>query len=125
MDFHIDLFGCKDDKDVLLRFGEILQFGGPKRNVPCTPGERGGWGLNWDAFNDCWRDIEVGGIWCESENITFPLKLHLYHVDAFANASPKGYASMLKILNIHRSEYANDGKLFELKIHQEKQAFDG
>jgi hypothetical protein len=118
VDLHVDLFGCKDDEDVLLRFGEILQFGGPKRNFSCVASERGGWGVNWDAFNDCWRYIEIGGIWCESEKVVFPLTLHVYNVGAFATASPKGYEIMLDILNGHVGEYAKEGKRFELKIYR-------
>jgi hypothetical protein len=119
MELHVDLFGCKDDEDVLFRFGEILQFGGPKMNRPSSiAGQRGGWGVNWDAFNDCWRDVEVGGIWCESEKLTFPLVLNIYHVEAFAIASPKGYSIMLDILKNHASAYVKEGKQFDLAIHE-------
>ena len=89
MDIHVDLFGCKDEEDVLLRFGEIFQFGGPKKNIACTGAldERGGWGVNWSAFNDCWRDIEVDGIWCTVERIRLALTVHIYHAEAFEGCS--------------------------------------
>src|SRR5687768_8040700 len=108
MDIHIDLFGCKDGHDVLLRFGEILQFGGPKMNVRPSGGleARGGWGLNWAAFEDCWRNIEVGGIWCTAEKITFPLRLHIYHAETFAHNQPGEYAIMLDILKHQQKKYS-------------------
>src|SRR5687767_4841008 len=111
MDIHIDLFGCKDGEDVLLRFGEILQFGGPKMNVRCSGDleSRGGWGVNWSALSECLGEIEVGGIWCTAEKVIMPVTLHIYHAEAFAKARPEDYAIMLELLSHRKNEYAREG----------------
>jgi hypothetical protein len=118
MHLQIDLFGCKDARDVLLRFGEVLEFGGPKRNVDYVPGQRGGWTLTWTGFDECWGEIELGGIWGDSEKITFPVTVHLHHTEAFAKASIKDYEMMTAILNNHVTEYAKEGKQLEVQIHK-------
>jgi hypothetical protein len=100
MEIQVDLFGCKDDEDVLLRFGEILQLGGRKGNVQAKAEVMGkGWGINWSAFNGSLRDLEVGGIWGASEKIYFPLRLVIHNYADFSKTDPEGFKILKEILN--------------------------
>lgn len=114
MEIHIDLFGCKESEDVLLRFGEILQFGGPKGNshVKSILGNTG-WGLNWNAFNDSLRYLEVGGIWGSSTKIEFPLKLIIHNYLTFSKNEPKKFGILKEILEDHQKEYSKRKITFE------------
>ena len=115
MEIHIDLFGCNDSEDVLLRFGEILQFGGPKGNVRTKANVNNiGWGINWDAFNDCLRDLEVGGIWGSAKKIEFPLKLVIKNFKDFSKNEPNGFKTLKEILEEHQKEYAKKDKKFQI-----------
>lgn len=115
MKINIDLFGCNDGKDVLLRFGEILQFGGPKGNIPTRANvNKIGWGINWDAFNDCLRDLEVGGIWSNAKKMEFPLKIIVSNYQDFSKSEPKGFNILKEILEEHKKEYSKKGKKFEV-----------
>ncbi len=117
MEISIDLFGCKDNDDVLVRFGEILQFGGPKGNVTAMAGViNRGWGINWNAFNDCLRDLEVGGIWGSAKKIEFPLKLFITNYQDFSKSEPEGFKILQRILGDHQKKYVNDGKKFEVTL---------
>ncbi|MFH1443633.1 MAG: barstar family protein [Candidatus Micrarchaeota archaeon] len=92
MEIHVDLFGCKDSEDVQLRFGEIFQFGGPKGNIAAKADVMDiGWGINWDAFIDCLRDLEVGGIWGSAKKVVFPLKIKILNYQEFLALDTKGF----------------------------------
>ena len=113
MEIHVDLFGCRNKLDVLLRFGEILQFGGPKGNVPAKSDIMDkGWGLNWDAFNDCLRDLETGGIWGTSEKVRFPFTLIIHNYGEFAKN--QDFKILKDILKDQQEDYNNQGKEFEV-----------
>ncbi len=115
MEIHVDLFGCKDSEGVLLRFGEILQFGGSKGNIQAKSGVKGiGWGINWDAFNDCLRDLEVGGIWGSATKIEFPLKLLIHNHINFSKSDPKGFSILKEILEAHQVEYKKNRKSLQV-----------
>jgi hypothetical protein len=115
MEIRVDLFGCKDSKDVLLRFGEILQFGGPKGNVPARANINNiGWGINWNAFNDSLRDLEVGGIWGSAKKVEFPLKLIISNYQDFSKSEPKEFKILKEILEEHQKEYVKEGKKLQV-----------
>ncbi len=115
MEIHIDLFGCKDKEDVLLRFGEILQFGGPKGNLPVRAKvKKKGWGINWDAFNDCLRSLDVGGILGSAERIKFPLKITISNYQEFSKEEPKGFEILKEILEENQKKYSREGKKIQI-----------
>jgi hypothetical protein len=115
MEIHVDLFGCKDEEDVLLRFGEILQLGGYKGNVKAKADVMGeGWGINWDAFNDSLRSLEDGSIWGTSEKIHFPLKLVIHNYADFSKSDSDGFRILKEILSSQQEEYNKDGKRLEI-----------
>jgi hypothetical protein len=115
IEIHVDLFGCKDSEDVLLRFGEIFQFGGPKGNIQTKANVNDiGWGINWDAFNDCLRDLEVGGIWSSAKKIEFPLKLRIHNYQIFSKFESEGFKTLNEILKEHQVKYQEEGKSFQI-----------
>ena len=118
MDICVDLFGCKTGDDVLLRFGEILQFGGyPKGNVKAIASVIGkGWGINWDAFNDCLRDLEAGGIWGSAEKIRFPLAIVIRNYEEFKKNVPQEFSILKDILLMQQEEYKKEGKRLDVKF---------
>lgn len=114
MEIYIDLFGCKDSEDVLLRFGEILQFGGPKGNVQAQANViNRGWGINWNAFDDCLEDLEIGGIWGSAKKVKFPLTLVIHNYEEFSKGDSKGFYMLKEILRDHQKNYATENKKFD------------
>ena len=114
MEVRIDLTDCEDKEEVLLRFGEVLVFGGPNGNASVKTGVEGkGWGVNWDALTDCLRRLEIGGIWGTSPKMEFPLKLVIENCETFKNNQPKEFRVLVEILEDLEEEYAEEGKVFE------------
>ena len=102
----IDLSGLKTEEEVLRKWGDVFNFGGADEK---------GWGLNWDAFNDCLRELEDGGIWGTSKKFTFPLEIEIANYKEFKNADAKEFDIMKDILQYQMEEYSKQHKM--LKIH--------
>jgi hypothetical protein len=114
MEIHIDLFGCKDKEDVFTRFGEILQFGGPKGNVKIGTNDMiSGWGMNWAAFYDCLKSLEEGGIYGSAKKIKFPLKLVVHNFEDFKLNSPKDFEILAKTRNHVKKYYLELNQKFD------------
>ena len=96
MEIHLDLFGCNYEEEVLLRFGEILQFGGPKGNFSVKESRDGGRGVNWDAMTDSLRSLEEGGIFGNSKKVEFSLKLFIYNYEDFKKIVQKTFPYLEK-----------------------------
>lgn len=107
----VDLNGLSDSKDVLLKFGEVFEFGGPDGNIQASKEVDGkGWGINWNAFNDCLRYLEDGGIWLTSKKFEMPLEIRVMHSDAFEKHDPTSFKVMQDILSLQQKEYEKLGK---------------
>ncbi len=76
---------------------------------------QGGWGVNWDAFNDCLANIENGGIWGTAKKIQFPLRLVIHHSKQFEENHPGEFAILTEILNSHIVAYASQGNSLTLE----------
>lgn len=112
----VDLSGLKTSGEVLSRFGEIFEFGGPNGNIKIsTTEQRNGWGLNWDAFNDSLRYLEKGGIWGTSKKFEFPLEIELINSGEFQNDDPKSFDILKDIMRNRAEEYAKKDKMLTVK----------
>lgn len=107
----VDLKNSDDAKEVLLAFGEAFEFGGPDGNVSAIKNvDDKGWGVNWNAFNDCLRYLEDGGIWLTSKKFPMPLEIQIINFHNFEKHDPSGFQIMKDILSGHEKEYGQKGK---------------
>jgi hypothetical protein len=117
MDVVIDLKGCKDEKSVLLKFGEVLVLGGPDGNIPAQADVNGkGWGINWDALNDSLKELENGGIWGTSPKFQFPLKITVKNYQEFKKNQPDKFQILMEILASQISYYSRFNKVIDYEL---------
>jgi hypothetical protein len=113
----VDLSGLTTEKEILCKFGEVFEFGGPDGNVPVTSPEQGrGWGMNWNALNDSFRSLEEGGIWGTSKQFAFPLEIVVEHCGELQEADPDTFRILKEILYAHVGEYAEQGKILRIRF---------
>ena len=102
MEIVIDLSGLNDASAVMHRFNENLGFGTHPNGKPVGVG-------NWDAFEDCMRCLDGGGIYGTGRMITFPCTLLISGHEEFARRRPEEFSIFTEILESKSSEYENDG----------------
>ena len=112
----IDLRGLKTDKEVFQKFGEVFEFCDPQSDQTYTEADRGGWGQNWDAFNDCLGYLDVGGISGNSKKFDFPLTIEVLNSEEFQKNNPKGFSILKDILERTVDFYKREGKLLQVII---------
>ncbi len=111
----VDLLGLKTERDVLLKFGEVFEFGGPDGNIPARGNVHGiGWGCNWDAMNDSLYSLEEGGIWATSKKFSFPLEIEVTNFKEFEENDPRRFQTLKEILDTHINEYQKEGKVMSV-----------
>jgi len=108
MEVMIDLDGLTTKEDVLAKFGEVFEFGGPDGNHP--PAAKDGWGLNWDAFKDSMMSLADGGIWGNSRKFAFPLTITIHNYAGLERKNPEGLATLRDILASTAADYAERGQ---------------
>ncbi|HZR17499.1 MAG TPA: barstar family protein [Verrucomicrobiae bacterium] len=111
MDILIDLSGLSDSVAVMERFGEILQFGTHENGAPVGVG-------NWDAFEDCLRCPDEGGIYGTGKRIEFPCPITVRGYEAFRNSDPVGFAILKEILDSKSDEYKHDDQDLRMSFAQ-------
>lgn len=100
MEVIVDLKGRKNEKEVLLKFGDTLSF-------------PGWWGVNWDAFNDCLSMLDELS---ENKILISPLKVKIQNFVEFKEALPDRFKIMEEILQHWVEEYKKEGKEFEVEF---------
>jgi hypothetical protein len=95
----IDLSGLKTKDEVLRKFGEIFEFGGPDGNFPVEPEGNAGWGLNWDALTDSLALLPEGGIWGTGKKFPAGTSIEIIHFEEFRKNDPEGYVILQEILS--------------------------
>lgn len=95
MEINIDLQHAKNTEVVLSVFSKKLF---------------GGWGTNWDAFNDCMRYLDVGGIDGHAPKLHFPIKLIIKNYEAFEENDPKNFGILKEIMVDQEKEWKDDGE---------------
>jgi RNAse (barnase) inhibitor barstar len=102
--------------DILKELGEKLDFAGqsevPNKNLL----NEQTWGMNWDALNDCLRNLEDGGIWGNSHKWGFPLVLKMKNIAQFKTQHPQEFQTLLEILDDTKQFYAENDKDFQFHI---------
>lgn len=101
----VDLKGLTTDEEILYKFGEVFELGGPDTNQTLT--NSSGWGQNWDALNDSLSHLNTGGIWGTGKKFTFPLVIEIQNSEEFQKNSTKGFLILKDILNTKVEEYKN------------------
>ncbi len=114
----IDLNGLKTQSEIMQKFGEILEFGGPDGNIDVDLGTHKGWGLNWNALNDSLKYLEIGGIWGTARKFQFPLKLLILNSSLFKQTDLEGFKILMEILTDTFAFYKTQSKIFEFEISQ-------
>lgn len=103
----IDLSNLKIEDEVMQRFNELLEFGIHEN------GELVGVG-NWDAFNDCMRCLDDGGIYGTGKKITFPCQIIIKNYSDFEQNDPEGFKTLKEILKEKPEEYQKDNQELEI-----------
>jgi hypothetical protein len=114
MQIIVDLDKLTTDKEVLHKFGEVFELGGPATDQ--TLGDRSGWGQNWNALNDSLSYLAVGGIWLTSKKFTFPLVVEIQNSEEFQKNNPKGFSILKDVLDTKIEQYKNYGQILEVII---------
>jgi hypothetical protein len=97
--------------------GAALELGGPSGSVDVqSPADGSGWGKNWNALFDSLTCLDTGGIWGTSRKLRFPLQLELKNVAAYRGADPKGFATLLEVLEDARGRYAENDLDFTYRL---------
>lgn len=111
----VDLSRLRTKGEILRKFGEVFEFGGPEGNIPPSMLTEGkGWGINWDAMNDCLRYLEEGGIWGTSKKFSFPLEIEVSNYKEFKDAEPEGFQILKEILDHQTKEHKRDEKVMKV-----------
>jgi hypothetical protein len=111
MDLLIDISGLKDSTAVMQRFNETLQFGTHPNGAPVGVG-------NWDAFDDCLRCLEEGGIYGTGKPVLFPCVLIIQGYEAFKKHDPEGFVILKEILESKPDEYKQDNQELRVSLCQ-------
>jgi hypothetical protein len=112
----ISLQGAKRKEDVLARFGESLELGGPGGNAPVDRLQGKGWGFNWDALADSLCELATGGIWGTSRKLAFPLHLRITGSKEFRRRSPDDFEQLYSILRATETHYSQQDQGFDFEI---------
>jgi hypothetical protein len=113
----IDLSNVETKQDLLLRFGEVLELGGPNGNFQIKRrGARKGWGVNWDALLDSLCCLDSGGIWGTSKRLEFPLTLVVTNYQRYQELKPKEMQVLREILGHVAAIYAQHGMSFQYEF---------
>ena len=107
MDILIDLSGLTDSTAVMKRFNETLEFGTHPGGAPVGVG-------NWNAFEDCLRCLDGGGIYGTGKPVVFPCALTIQGYEDFKNNDPEGFRVLKEILESKPDEYKDDDQ--ELRV---------
>ncbi len=110
----VDLKGLTTDEEILHKFGEVFELGGP--SVDQNLIQNSGWGQNWDALNDSLSYLDTGGIWGTSKKFTFPLVIDIQNSEKFQKNNPKGFSILKDILNEKVEQYKSHNQLLEVVI---------
>lgn len=118
MQVEVDLSDLNTTREVLYKFGEVFEFGGPNGNVPVvSPTQGNGWGLNWDALNDSLFYIESGGIWGTSKKVVLPIEIKIMNCKLFERNDSDGFRILQEILDTHVERNRKDGKIMKVSYH--------
>ncbi len=113
----IDLLGTRDEKEVLFKFGESLDLGGPNGNYsPDVSKPNSGWGMNWNALNDSLSCLDSGGIWGTSKKFEFPLKLVIKNSLDFQKYNSESFKILQEILSDKTDQYKLRNKEFSFEF---------
>ena len=112
MEVVIGLDGLVTNQDVLSKFGDVFELGSPNGNH--LPDHKGGWGLNWDAFEDAMMYVQEGGIWGTSQKFVFTLMITIHgYVDLKRN-NPEGFSTLRDTLASVATDYTGRGLSLEI-----------
>jgi hypothetical protein len=113
----VDLQGVQSTPQLMDVFGQALELGGPSGNVEVqSPADGRGWGKNWNALLDSLTCLDTGGIWGTSRTLRFPLQLELKNVATYRAADPRGFATLIEVLEDARRRYADDDLDFTYRL---------
>ena len=116
----IDLAGVRSTPQLMDAFGEALELGGPNGNVHVqSPTDGMGWGKNWSALLDSLTCLDTGGIWGTSRQFRFPLRVVLKNSATYRAADPKGFATLMEVLEDARERYAENDLEFAYRIEHD------
>src|SRR3989338_6594577 len=101
MEITINISGLKNNTDVMQRFNEVIEFGEHENGKPVGVG-------NWDAFSDCLRWLDEGGIYGTGRKVTFPCTLIIKRYSDFERTDPEGFAVLKEILEEKPALYKQD-----------------
>ena len=103
----VDLQGVSSTAQLMDVLGAALELGGPDGNVQVLgPSDGKGWGKNWNALLDSLTCLDTGGIWGTSRRLRFPLRLELRNSSTYRATDPKGFATLIEVLESARERYA-------------------
>ena len=116
----VDLDGVRSTAQLMDVFGGVLELGGPSGNVQVRgPGDGEGWGKNWNALLDSLTCLDTGGIWGTSRRLRFPLRLELKNSSTYRAADPKGFATLVEVLEDARERYAENDLEFGYRFEHD------
>ena len=116
----IDLSGTRGKGDVIRALGGAFEFGGPSAtdNVAASgiDDSHRGYGQNWDAVIDCFRDLDNGGIWGTSRRFQFPLLVIFKNWAHLESLDGNALSDLKEVLSIASSESAEGQKEFRFEF---------
>jgi hypothetical protein len=116
----MDLHGVRSTEQLMEVLGEVLELGGPNGNVQVQgPGDGKGWGKNWNALLDGLTCLDTGGIWGTSRKLRFPLCLELKNSSTYRATDPKGFATLMEVLEDARQRYAENDLEFGYRFEHD------
>ncbi len=116
----IDLHGVRSTAQLMDVFGEVLELGGPNGNVQVQgPSDGKGWGKNWNALLDSLTCLDTGGIWGTSRKLRFPLQLELRNFSTYRATDPRGFATLMEVLEDARERYAENDLEFGYRLEHD------
>lgn len=71
------------------------------------------WGHNWDALNDCLKDLDSGGF---TKKHTFPLEIRIINWKEFKASNPEDFSTFEEVLSDQISEHKRYQKSLQVKF---------